>query len=78
MIAVRLFPAWEVVVRRQLGHEEVKMLAQTTATFSVGLCVKSAESGLCQITEIHTVHVVGITHVVVDNAFKHTAIDVQL
>lgn len=38
------------------------MLAQTTATFSVGLCVKSAESGLCQITETHTVHVVGSTH----------------
>ncbi|XP_026217591.1 putative interleukin-17 receptor E-like isoform X2 [Anabas testudineus] len=51
------FQAWEVVVKRQQGHEEVKMLAQTTATFSVGLCVRSAESGLCQITETHTVHV---------------------
>lgn len=62
MIAVQSFPAWQVVVRRQLGHEEVEMLAQTTATFSVGLCVKSAGSGLCQVTETHIVHVVGSTH----------------
>lgn len=51
-----------MVVRGQQGHEKVKMLAQTSATFSVGLCVKSAESGLCQITETHTLHVVSITH----------------
>nr|XP_020456910.1 putative interleukin-17 receptor E-like isoform X2 [Monopterus albus] len=47
------FQAWEVVVTR----EEVKMLSHITATFSVGLCVKSAGSAVCQTTETHTVHV---------------------
>ncbi|KAK2858837.1 hypothetical protein Q5P01_003457 [Channa striata] len=51
------FQAWEVVVRRQEGHKEVKVLAQVPASFSVGLCVKSAESAKCQIKETHTVHV---------------------
>lgn len=38
------------------------MLSQITATFSVGLCVKSEGSTVCQTTETHTVNVVGIVH----------------
>lgn len=44
------------------GHEDVKMLSQITATFSVGLCVKSEGSTVCQTTETHTMNVVGIVH----------------
>ncbi|XP_059182159.1 putative interleukin-17 receptor E-like [Centropristis striata] len=47
--------AWEVM--RQQGQEDVNMLSQITATFSVGLCVKSEGSNECQVTETHTVHV---------------------
>lgn len=48
------------MTRRQ-GQEDVKMLSQITATFSVGLCVRSEGSTMCQITDTNTVHVVGIT-----------------
>lgn len=48
-------------VTRQQDHEEVRMMSQISATFSVGLCVKSAGPAVCQITKTHTVHVVGIT-----------------
>nr|XP_046235075.1 putative interleukin-17 receptor E-like [Scatophagus argus] len=51
------FQVWEVVVTRRQDHEDVKMLSQITATFSVGLCAKSEGSSACQITETHTVHV---------------------
>lgn len=49
------------MTRRQ-GQENVTMLSQITATFSVGLCVKSERSTVCQVTETHTMQVVGITH----------------
>lgn len=62
MIAVQSFPALEVSVTRRQGHVEVKMLSQITATFSVELCVKSAASPVCQTTETHSVHVVGVAH----------------
>lgn len=62
MIAVAIISAWEVVGTRRQGHEEVEMLSQITATFSVGLCAKSEGSTVCQTTETHTIHVVGITH----------------
>ncbi|XP_040885643.1 putative interleukin-17 receptor E-like isoform X2 [Toxotes jaculatrix] len=51
------FQAWEVVVTRQEGHEEVKMMSKISATFSVGLCVKSGGPAVCQITKTNTVHV---------------------
>ncbi|XP_053170214.1 interleukin-17 receptor E [Scomber japonicus] len=51
------FQAPEVSVKRQQGHEEVKMLSQINATFSVGLCVKSEASTMCQTTETHSVRV---------------------
>ncbi|XP_033987368.1 putative interleukin-17 receptor E-like [Trematomus bernacchii] len=51
------FKAWEVVVTRQQGQEDVKMLSRITATFSVGQCVKSEGSTGCQITDTHTMHV---------------------
>ncbi|XP_070848365.1 interleukin-17 receptor E-like protein isoform X1 [Chaetodon trifascialis] len=51
------FQAWEVVVTRGQGIEDVKMLSQITATFSVGLCEKSKGSAACQTTETHTIHV---------------------
>ncbi|KAK2883194.1 hypothetical protein Q8A73_022127 [Channa argus] len=51
------FQAWEVVMRRHKGHEEVKVVSQTAASFSVGLCAKAAGSAKCQIKEKHTVHV---------------------
>ncbi|XP_062300203.1 putative interleukin-17 receptor E-like [Scomber scombrus] len=47
------FQALEVAVKIQQGHREVKMLSQINATFSVGLCVKSATSPMCQTTETH-------------------------
>ncbi|XP_051247838.1 putative interleukin-17 receptor E-like isoform X2 [Dicentrarchus labrax] len=49
------FQAWQVVVTEKQGHEDVKMLSQIPATFSMGLCVRS--EGSCQITETHTMHV---------------------
>ncbi|XP_054480805.1 uncharacterized protein il17rel isoform X2 [Anoplopoma fimbria] len=61
------FQAWEVVVTRQQGQEDVKMLSQITATFSVGLCVKSEGSTACQITNTHTMHVE-----------RHKAVDLNL
>ncbi|KAM9334628.1 interleukin-17 receptor E-like protein [Symphorus nematophorus] len=61
------FQAWEVVLMRGQGHEELKMLSQITATFSVGLCVKSEGSTGCQVTRTHTVHVE-----------KHKAVDLSL
>ncbi|XP_008280058.1 putative interleukin-17 receptor E-like [Stegastes partitus] len=61
------FQAWEVTETRQHGHEEVKMSSQITATFSVGLCVKSAGSSDCPVTKTHTVHVE-----------KHKAVDLEL
>ncbi|XP_040005960.1 putative interleukin-17 receptor E-like isoform X2 [Xiphias gladius] len=51
------FQAWEMEVTRQQDHEEVRMMSQISATFSVGLCVKSAGPAVCQITKTHTVHV---------------------
>ncbi|XP_029016820.1 putative interleukin-17 receptor E-like isoform X2 [Betta splendens] len=51
------FKAWELVVSGKQGHEAVKMLAHTDATFSVGQCVNSAESGSCHIAETHSLHV---------------------
>ncbi|XP_068572858.1 interleukin-17 receptor E-like protein [Cebidichthys violaceus] len=51
------FQAWEVVVMRQHGQEDVKMLSQITATFSVGLCAKSEGLTVCQIADTHTMHV---------------------
>lgn len=44
------------------GYEDVKMLSQITATFSVGLCVKSEGSAECRTTKTHVVHAVGVTH----------------
>ncbi|XP_037615755.1 putative interleukin-17 receptor E-like isoform X1 [Sebastes umbrosus] len=61
------FKAWEVVVTRRQGQEDVKMLSQITATFSVGLCVRSEGSTMCQITDTNTVHVE-----------KHKAVDLNL
>lgn len=49
------FQAWKVV--RQEDEEDVKMLSQITATFSVELCVKAEGSTVCQLTETHTIHV---------------------
>lgn len=54
--------AWELVTTRTEGREEVKMLSQISANFSVGLCVKSKGSPECQTTETHNVQVVGATH----------------
>ncbi|XP_068442981.1 interleukin-17 receptor E-like protein [Clinocottus analis] len=51
------FQAWKVVVTRQQGRKDVKMLSQITATYSVGLCVKSEGSTVCQVTDTHTMHV---------------------
>uniref|UniRef100_A0A3Q3LEC7 Interleukin 17 receptor E-like n=1 Tax=Mastacembelus armatus TaxID=205130 RepID=A0A3Q3LEC7_9TELE len=51
------FQAWEVFVKRQQGGEEVKMLSQISATFSVGLCAKTADPAVCQITGTRIVHV---------------------
>ncbi|XP_045927724.1 putative interleukin-17 receptor E-like [Micropterus dolomieu] len=51
------FQAWEVMVTRRQGQENVTMLSQITATFSVGLCVKSERSTVCQVTETHTMQV---------------------
>lgn len=50
------FQAWEVVATGRQGHEDVKMLSQIAAEFSVGLCEKSKGSAVCQITETHTIH----------------------
>ncbi|KAM9328386.1 interleukin-17 receptor E-like protein [Pholidichthys leucotaenia] len=61
------FQAWEVAVVRSDGHEEVKMLSQVTATFSVKLCVKSAGSPVCETTKTSSVHVE-----------KHKAVDLKL
>uniref|UniRef100_A0A8D3BAJ9 Interleukin-17 receptor C/E N-terminal domain-containing protein n=1 Tax=Scophthalmus maximus TaxID=52904 RepID=A0A8D3BAJ9_SCOMX len=50
------FQAWDVVVTRERGHEEAKMMSRVRATFSVGQCVKSAGPAACHITNTHTVH----------------------
>ncbi|XP_056224126.1 putative interleukin-17 receptor E-like [Seriola aureovittata] len=55
--AGRRFQAWEVAVTGQQGHKELKITSQMTATFSVGLCVKSPGPGVCQLTKTHPVHV---------------------
>uniref|UniRef100_A0A3P8T755 Interleukin 17 receptor E like n=1 Tax=Amphiprion percula TaxID=161767 RepID=A0A3P8T755_AMPPE len=51
-----------VSVTRQQGHKEMKMSSQINATFSVGLCVKSEGSSECHATETQSVHVVSVTH----------------
>ncbi|XP_070785280.1 interleukin-17 receptor E-like protein [Enoplosus armatus] len=51
------FHVWEVDGMRRHGQEDVQMSSQITATFSVGLCEKSAGFTECQITETHTIHV---------------------
>uniref|UniRef100_UPI0037E72F01 interleukin-17 receptor E-like protein n=1 Tax=Semicossyphus pulcher TaxID=241346 RepID=UPI0037E72F01 len=51
------FQAWEFTVTRHEGQENVMMFSRITADFSVGLCVKSEGSSVCQITETHTMHV---------------------
>ncbi|KAE8281482.1 hypothetical protein D5F01_LYC20469 [Larimichthys crocea] len=51
------FQAWEVVVTKKEGHEDVTMSSQINATFSVGLCVKSEESSECRVTKTHIMHV---------------------
>lgn len=61
------FPAWEVVVTRRQGHEDIKVLSQITASFSVELCEKSEGSAVCQITDTHLMHVE-----------KHKAVDLNL
>ncbi|XP_029318120.1 putative interleukin-17 receptor E-like [Cottoperca gobio] len=61
------FKAWEVIVTRQLGQDDVKMLSHITATFSVALCVKSEGSAVCQITDTHIMHLE-----------KHKAVDLNL
>uniref|UniRef100_A0A3Q0RL92 Interleukin-17 receptor C/E N-terminal domain-containing protein n=1 Tax=Amphilophus citrinellus TaxID=61819 RepID=A0A3Q0RL92_AMPCI len=43
------------------GREEVKIMSQISATFSVGLCVRSEGSPACQTAETHSVQVVGPT-----------------
>ncbi|KAA8580037.1 putative interleukin-17 receptor E-like [Etheostoma spectabile] len=48
------FQAWEMIVTRQQGQEDIEMLSQITATFSVGLCAKSEASTVC---DTHTMHV---------------------
>ncbi|TDG96771.1 hypothetical protein EPR50_G00232480 [Perca flavescens] len=48
------FQAWEMIVTRQQGREDIKMYSQVTATFSVGLCAKSEGSTVCN---THTMHV---------------------
>ncbi|XP_024863518.1 putative interleukin-17 receptor E-like isoform X2 [Kryptolebias marmoratus] len=47
---------WNVVLTRQQGHDELQLLSQTKATFSLGLCVKSAGSSECRTTKTHMVH----------------------
>lgn len=57
-----LFSAWKLFVSRGQSQDHVKVLSQTTASFSVRLCAKSNGSTVCQATETHTMHVVGATH----------------
>ncbi|XP_047431405.1 putative interleukin-17 receptor E-like [Mugil cephalus] len=61
------FQAWEVALARSQAHEEVKMLSQVTATFSVGLCGKSEGSPACQTEDTHSMHVE-----------KHKAVNLEL
>ncbi len=61
MITCNIFTAWEVVVTKKEGHEDVTMSSQINATFSVGLCVKREESSECRVTKTHIMHVVGTT-----------------
>uniref|UniRef100_A0A3Q3W4D0 Interleukin-17 receptor C/E N-terminal domain-containing protein n=1 Tax=Mola mola TaxID=94237 RepID=A0A3Q3W4D0_MOLML len=56
------FLAWKLFVSRGQSQDHVKVLSQTTASFSVRLCAKSNGSTVCQATETHTMHVVGATH----------------
>lgn len=51
------FQAWEVTVTGRQGQADVEVSSPITATFSVGLCVKTEGSAVCQITKTHTVHV---------------------
>ncbi|XP_028256672.1 putative interleukin-17 receptor E-like [Parambassis ranga] len=51
------FQAWSIVETSTQGLEEVKMVSEITARFSVGQCVKSAGSPVCQATETHSVFV---------------------
>ncbi|XP_069013077.1 interleukin-17 receptor E-like protein isoform X2 [Embiotoca jacksoni] len=60
------FQAWDVVVTRQQGREEVKVRSQITTTFSLRLCVKFAGHPVCQNNE---------THLQVE---KHKAVDLNL
>lgn len=55
-----ILSAWAVVPAGQHSPKEVTMTSQIDATFSVELCAKSQEPGVCQITKTHTAHVVGI------------------
>ncbi|KAM4614606.1 interleukin-17 receptor E-like protein [Polymixia lowei] len=52
------FQAWDVAVMERAGHEEIVMLSQITASFSVSVCVKSEGSPACHPIDAHTVHVV--------------------
>ncbi|CAN9508282.1 unnamed protein product [Ophioblennius macclurei] len=65
--ADRRLRAWEVVVMKAEGHSKVSILSQITATFSVGLCVKSAGSHECHVTETQALH-----------AEKNKAVDLTL
>ncbi|XP_056133839.1 interleukin-17 receptor E-like [Lampris incognitus] len=50
------FQVWEAeVLASASGHQEVLMLSQITATFSVGVCVRSERSPLCQPIDTLTV-----------------------
>ncbi|XP_078138346.1 interleukin-17 receptor E-like protein [Centroberyx gerrardi] len=51
------FQAWEVGVTKREGHQEVVMLSRISSTFSVGVCVKSGGSVVCEPTDTHTVYV---------------------
>lgn len=50
--------AWQLVATRREGREEVKIVSQISATFSVGLCVRSEGSPACQTADTHSVQVV--------------------
>uniref|UniRef100_A0A1A8C373 Interleukin 17 receptor E n=1 Tax=Nothobranchius kadleci TaxID=1051664 RepID=A0A1A8C373_NOTKA len=49
--------AWEVVMTREQGQEDLQLQSMITATFSLGLCTKSGGSSKCQTTKTKTVHV---------------------
>ncbi|KAF6719655.1 putative interleukin-17 receptor E-like [Oryzias melastigma] len=70
------FKAWDVVVTSRQGHQDVQLVSQVPATFSVGLCGRSANA-TCQEDARNVVRVLNATNLTLTGSACSSCLQVK-